>query len=133
MDWSYIMEQFWILEILIPVLIEYTTEIFLRINALVVSTSVEYTAMHIVDYVLTTWLICQLMEFRLERWNSYAICISWQRSYHSTVWIIDFNWTCCTRKFASLKKLSSQVFASSHQNESLLPVCYMYFATHTRS
>ena len=42
-----------------------------------VESIVEYTAIYIVDFVQTIWLICQLMEFRLELWNSYAICISW--------------------------------------------------------
>ena len=49
---------------LLPVLIQCTT---LTIITLVVSTSVKYTAfIYIVDFVQTTWLICQLMEFRLE-------------------------------------------------------------------
>ena len=130
----YIGANFDIGETLLPVLIQCTTENFSKDLNTVVLTSVQYyTALYIVDFVQTIWFICQLKEFGLELWNSYANCISWLRLYHSTVWIIDLNWTCCTRTFTSLKKLSSQVSASSHQIKNCYPFPNIYTTHYTRS
>ena len=102
----------------------------LRIITLIVKTSVEYTAIYIVDFVQTTWLIFRLMEFRLELWCEIATLSVFRdkgfiAAHFGLLTLTGLavglpghlrHWRSCLRVVTS--------------EQELLSVCYIYFVAH---